>query len=644
MASHGMTSLTSGILHYDQISKTSDRKSLDGSWLFFHQKYLWPKDYIAGMEEKGKPIQVPGMWSHSDLAIPEYSFGTYLLELRGVPINQELGIAGMLAIENGALFAFDPDGVSRSSEAISKIGSPGTDRSSSRPKILQMMGPLPVSSKGRLILMVHVSNFHNIWGGVLAAPEIGPRQMIVRDITWKRYINFFILGMMLIVAAIHLLFFTSRTYDMGTMWIGLFTLIMALRYVGTENILEYVFPEQSDFVFWASMTLRNVTMPLALACYMWFYKSSFPSFLDRRLPIAASVVSVIYASTIACADMDLVSILWLPVYSVFMVFAVFLGVAEVLARKAEALGSTLALVGMVILLSCSVNDFLVFTQVYNAPYLAHWAVLVFILINTLINNMRIRKAVEEKSLHETNLQAAQIVQKSLLPHDFPHNHLNIKTKYVASEQVGGDWYNWFYDERKNWFFVVLGDVTGHGLGSAMVTATVTGAFRASCMETDRSDTATVEKVLELLNSNMNSALYGTGHGDQKLMTQVMIGLDLSAGRGYYLNSGHEPIYLKTGGRLKPLLVPGTPLGVRIDPKRKVTPFSFTGGDRLFLYTDGLTECMTDWSKNRAARQLRKVLKKESPLEDVHSEISSIFEVDHLDRDDDCTWVYLENVG
>ena len=69
-----------------------------------------------------------------------------------------------------------------------------------------------------------------------------------------------------------------------------------------------------------------------------------------------------------------------------------------------------------------------------------------------------------------------------------------------------------------------------------------------------------------------------------------------------------------------------------------------GGDRLFLYTDGLTECLPGISRNKAGQLLKKTLQKPSGLSATHEEIVGLFRADDTDKEDDCTWVYLEKTG
>ena len=74
-----------------------------------------------------------------------------------------------------------------------------------------------------------------------------------------------------------------------------------------------------------------------------------------------------------------------------------------------------------------------------------------------------------------SLETAEIVQKNLL---LPCRNIpNIESRdfYKAAEHAGGDWFGHFYNEKYRTLYILIGDVTGHGLANALITGAAAGA-------------------------------------------------------------------------------------------------------------------------------------------------------------------------
>lgn len=179
--------------------------------------------------------------------------------------------------------------------------------------------------------------------------------------------------------------------------------------------------------------------------------------------------------------------------------------------------------------------------------------------------------------------AAGALQRSLLPTRLPQvPGVQLAARYLPGHAVGigGDWFDVF-GLPSGWLGVVIGDVSGHGLRSAVIMGRVRSALRAYALIGD--DPAQVltlldRKVQHFEAGNLTTALY------------AMITPDRTA------------IHVSVAGHLRPVLaVPGEPATVPdlpIDPplgtghklvSRRSTALDFPPGAVLVCYTDGLVE-------------------------------------------------------
>jgi putative methionine-R-sulfoxide reductase with GAF domain len=179
--------------------------------------------------------------------------------------------------------------------------------------------------------------------------------------------------------------------------------------------------------------------------------------------------------------------------------------------------------------------------------------------------------------------AAVALQRSLLPNRLPSvPGVRLAARYIPGHEfgVGGDWYDVFTLPSGH-LGVVIGDVSGHGLASAVVMGRIRSALRAYALTTD--DPAEVmtlldRKIQHFEAGSLTTALYATISPDRTTMT------------------------VSSAGHLRPVLAaPGHPAGlaeVPVDPPlgtgrlrraRRSTCVAMPEGALLLCYTDGLVE-------------------------------------------------------
>ncbi|BBH68947.1 cyclic diguanylate phosphodiesterase [Actinoplanes sp. OR16] len=180
-------------------------------------------------------------------------------------------------------------------------------------------------------------------------------------------------------------------------------------------------------------------------------------------------------------------------------------------------------------------------------------------------------------------QAALALQRSLLPTRLPEvRGIELDARYVPGHAagVGGDWYDVF-TLPSGWVGVVIGDVSGHGLASAVVMGRIRSALRAYaliCNDPAEALTLLDRKVRHFEAGSLTTALY------------VMVSPDRSG------------VLISSAGHLRPVLAePGRPAAlaeVAVDPPlgvgrygrpRRSTALALPPGAVLFCYTDGLVE-------------------------------------------------------
>ncbi|MCO1594536.1 SpoIIE family protein phosphatase [Micromonospora sp. RHAY321] len=179
--------------------------------------------------------------------------------------------------------------------------------------------------------------------------------------------------------------------------------------------------------------------------------------------------------------------------------------------------------------------------------------------------------------------AALALQRSLLPTHLPDAPgVDMAARYVPGHDagVGGDWYDVF-TLPSGWLGVVIGDVSGHGLRSAVVMGRLRSALRAYALVCDDPASALTlldRKIHHFEAGSLATVLYAMISPDR---TTIQVSL-----------AGHlQPILASPGRPAEALTIPvDLPLGIGPrQPARRCTEVAFPSDAVLVCYTDGLVE-------------------------------------------------------
>jgi sigma-B regulation protein RsbU (phosphoserine phosphatase) len=181
---------------------------------------------------------------------------------------------------------------------------------------------------------------------------------------------------------------------------------------------------------------------------------------------------------------------------------------------------------------------------------------------------------------EHELEIARRIQASILPRVLPAvPGMEMAARYVPMAAVAGDFYEVLaQDERR--LCVLVADVSGHGLGAALLASMLKIAFASQ-----KPDFAAPGRVL----AGMNRALHGKM--ENNFVTAVCAFIDLEAGILRSASAGHPPALLCRGNAPDILEIGdnGPLLGPFPEAVYPETATALQAGDRVILYTDGILE-------------------------------------------------------
>lgn len=199
-------------------------------------------------------------------------------------------------------------------------------------------------------------------------------------------------------------------------------------------------------------------------------------------------------------------------------------------------------------------------------------------MKTIANDLDYRYS----QLHKELVIATEL-QKSFLPKRIPvYAGLDLEVLYKPSSFIGGDFYD-FLEIDTDHLGILICDVKGHGVASAMITATI--KFQLYDLQ---EKFLQPEQLLAQLNDRLEHFFSGTAN--DFFVTAFYGVLDLQQKTFCYSNAGHStPCLCRKDSILLLENQQGLPLGILPGMKYDQGTIALAKGEELFLYTDGIFE-------------------------------------------------------
>lgn len=205
------------------------------------------------------------------------------------------------------------------------------------------------------------------------------------------------------------------------------------------------------------------------------------------------------------------------------------------------------------------------------------------------------------------LQDAQVVQQTLMPEvrRIARGPLQMCGVYRSASKLSGDWWNHFQiDEHRT--LLVLADVVGHGIGSAVVGAMAYGC--ASQLYQEEQGNLRPEMIL----TRLNETICATTRGKFTMSCFAVIIDTKNSTLTFASGAQAFPLLYRANDSNKPfvpLVATGSPLGSSRESKFEANTQAFGPGDMLICYTDGLTEAANGTGDQFGDRRVRQTVQR-----------------------------------
>lgn len=256
---------------------------------------------------------------------------------------------------------------------------------------------------------------------------------------------------------------------------------------------------------------------------------------------------------------------------------------------------------------------------------------------SVLDNARLVERERERRRLEQELSIAREIQQALLPKSlqrFPH--LTVAGINRSCLAVGGDYFDLMDLGGERGAFVIA-DVCGKGLGAALLTTMLQGAF--SAMALGQAPALVFDHINRFICTRSEMRRYAT----------MFFGILATDGRLEFINAGHIPPLLLRNGRAEQSCCEGCmPVGLLEEATFKTESTQLEPGDTLVLVTDGITEAVNRDEEMFGPERLRDAAARYAGASVAELEAGILAAVDDFSRgayqNDDITLLIIRYTG
>ena len=247
---------------------------------------------------------------------------------------------------------------------------------------------------------------------------------------------------------------------------------------------------------------------------------------------------------------------------------------------------------------------------YLTPYSGQIGSAIEVILLQLALADRFRSLSLEHDMIKQSLGLAREVQQNLLPHENPRmDRLDIAGQSIYCDETGGDYYDFITGNagENEHVTIAIGDVSGHGISSALLMATVRSSLRQRLSQPgDAGD----------IIYDVNRRLVQDVEDSGQFMTLFYLNIDATKMQAEWVRAGHDPAILYDPGAdaFEELGGSGMALGIEGDFKYKsYLKTNLNEGQIIFLSTDGIWEAINPKGDMFGKERICDIIRKSSSL-------------------------------
>jgi serine phosphatase RsbU (regulator of sigma subunit) len=632
-------------------------ESLSGDWNAALNFLPGSKDPFAKLEWKA--IGTPAKLSRES-GIDTFRYRGWIILQRPLPLDLgQKALEGKLALHIGRVS--DAAIIYLDDTIAAKIGNESPYQSGFR----HFTGSLPWKGtsppKVLRIAMLATEQFPATISGL----EIqgGSTEDVFAHANYLELISCFFVAIYLSIGCYHMILGLRRLEDLYNIHFGLFALLLAAFYA----FQTYTFETVSGNQVLLRERLEETVLFLLGPPLLFFLSDYFYGTLSRfgllaQLFFTGMVIAVWFSDY---RHLMVLRDVWHLMAFAVMVYVMFYIARECYEKKRDAMYMA---PGIGLLMLTGIHDIMVARGLlYSIPGTSKFSFLILnaglavILANRVIRlqqrvtdlNAHLEQRVESRTIElaaalsdlqnkdkriQNEMELAREIQLGILP-EMPllWKEFRITARYQSMRKIGGDFYD-VQQTRDGKLAILMADVSGHGIPASLITTMTKISFTTALQHS-----SSPAEVLRAINDEILAHI--TSH---QYLTAALIVISEN-GDALYASGGHCPAVLIGKSDIRLVSSAGSILGAMREAPVAIEeiPVEIKSGDRLLLYTDGITEARHN-RENFGMDRLRQICAEvgqedgETFLDSVLSAVSRFAQ--KADPDDDISLLLLEHTA
>lgn len=279
----GVPDACEGVLDlHDLDQKQLSIVPLSGQWEFYWQKLYTSQDFKTG-QLKASYINVPANWNNQLVGgriLTGNGYGTYRLVVHTDESPGSLKALHISVIDSAYKIWVD-------GKLIASNGAVGTSKETMVPQNLPQIVLFNTLSQ-EIEIIIQVSNFMSFTGGIGQSIRLGEANAVYNIANREEAIQYFMLGIALIMGLYHLLLYLLRKQEKANLYFSLMCLFFSIRtlFVGSMIFMHW-FP---GFNWQIATKIEYFTWTMGILAFMAFLYHLYPEKVDKRVARLVNLV------------------------------------------------------------------------------------------------------------------------------------------------------------------------------------------------------------------------------------------------------------------------------------------------------------------------------------------------------------------
>ena len=375
---------------------------LKGNWEFYWNRLLTPEE---GLPENPDFMSIPGSWMVNE-KYPRYGFGTYRVKILLPETNYDLGLRTKFTQNQYRIFL--------NGTLVAENGNPSRIWSPNRNRDLLKIHKIPRVNE--LELLVQVSNFEDLRGGILDAFQIGSYEKLELQKKRTELQDAFIFGVLMISGLLYLSFYINKKNDKSSLFFGLFSLVLGLRTIlYGQHILLTMVP---GFPLSLENKIGYLTFSLSVPLFLLFIAHEYDLKWSRIFKYPVNIASLIFVVLILIFPHRIFSryLVYYQVITLMISLVIFVVIIKRVFQKNRS--ALVTLTGFLILLSTVINDILYSQGIIQTSHLVPIGLSFFIMSQAALMSWNIGREFSRSESLSMELQQTNNSLKRFVPHEF----------------------------------------------------------------------------------------------------------------------------------------------------------------------------------------------------------------------------------